>query len=184
MELVFYDVETTGLDVKHDKLTEIGAISASGKQFNTLIKIEEKIPPKIVELTGITDQLLEDNGIPLKSALEKFYEYIKSFNVPVTLIAHNGKKFDELILKNACKSVDMVLFDDVNINYFDTYIMAKLLYPRFKSYSLKNLCKNFNIQNLNHHRALNDAIVCKNLYSYMFHESNFKDFMELYNVIF
>ena len=106
MELIFYDVETTGLDVMHDKLTEIGAVSSSGKKFTILIKIEEKIPKKIVELTGITDQLLADKGVPLNLALERFYNYLKSFNTPVTLIAHNGEKFDELILKNACKSID------------------------------------------------------------------------------
>ena len=58
--------------------------------------------------------------------------------------------------------------------------MARFLYPGMKSYSLKNLCKYFIIDNLNHHRALNDAIVCKNLYSYMFNESTFNSFKELY----
>ena len=185
MELIFYDFETTGLDVKYDKLTEIGAVSSSGKKFNILIKIEEKLPKKIVELTGITDQLLADKGVSLKLALEKFYDYLKSFNTPVTLIAHNGEKFDDLFIKYACKSVDIdhVLLYDRQVKYFDTYIMAKLLYPRLKSYSLKNLCKSFNIENLNHHRALNDAIVCKELYSYMFHESNVQSFAELYNLI-
>ena len=146
-----------------------------------------KLSDFIVKLTGITNELLTTKGISPKLALDRFYNYLKNFKKPVVLIAHNGDQFDKLIIKSAYQRVigyNAAFLHDKDIHYFDTRLMAKFLYPDLKSYSLKNLCIHFGIENPDHHRALNDAIVCKKLFRYMFQASEYTDFTNLYQDIY
>ena len=43
IELIFYDVETTGLNVWKDKITELAATTQDDSEFNTLICIEDEV---------------------------------------------------------------------------------------------------------------------------------------------
>ena len=67
------DVETTGLSPGAEKITEIAIYLHDGKQivdeFQSLINPEKKIPYRIVQMTGINDQLVQD--------APKFYEIAK-----------------------------------------------------------------------------------------------------------
>jgi len=187
MELVFYDVETTGLNVWKDKLTEVAAISGNSMGFTVLLQIGEPLSDFIVKFTGITDQLLLEDGVDPRLALQRFYEYLQAFKKPVILIAHNGDQFDKLILHSSFRRLlgeNTPFLQDCDIHHFDTRLMAKFLYPNLKSYSLKNLCTHFHIENPNHHRALNDAIVCKKLFEHMFQESPYTEFRILYRDIY
>jgi len=182
-ELIWYDTETTGLNVCKDKITEIAAISESDKIFNKLFKIGEQLSQFIINLTGITDIMLEKEGVEPRQGLEEFYKYIQSFNLPVVLIAHNGDNYDKLIIDSTFRRVigdNAPYLSCYYIHHFDTKVMAKFLYPNLKSYSLKNLCKEFKIENSNHHRALNDALVCQRLFEHMLNESKYMDFRDLY----
>ena len=59
---VIIDIETTGTDMTTDKVTEIGAVRIKNgvicEQFQTLIDPEVSLTKKIIELTGITDDML------------------------------------------------------------------------------------------------------------------------------
>ena len=74
--LIFFDLETTGLNFYHDKIIEIGAIDNHGNTFEVLINPHCKLKPIIVKITGITQQQVDKNGIEEKDALEQFYDYI------------------------------------------------------------------------------------------------------------
>src|SRR5512141_2636799 len=58
--LVSLDLETTGLDSYRDAIIEIGAVKFRGDEildtFSTFVNPGRAIPPKIIDLTGITDQ--------------------------------------------------------------------------------------------------------------------------------
>lgn len=59
-----FDIETTGLDPARDSITEIGAVvvedgNITGR-FHSLVNPEVPIPEEIVELTGITDEMVKD----------------------------------------------------------------------------------------------------------------------------
>ena len=62
IEFVIVDVETTGWSPEEAGITEIGAVRMSGGQiraeFSTLVNPGRAIPPDIVALTGITDEMV------------------------------------------------------------------------------------------------------------------------------
>lgn len=78
---VIIDVETTGLSPEHHEVMEIGAIKVRDHQveatFQALVRIEGKIPRHITQLTGLTDEILQQDGRPhqdvLLSSLLKTY---------------------------------------------------------------------------------------------------------------
>ena len=64
-DYVCVDIETTGIRPKWDRIIEIGAVKVrDGKEvdrFSQLIYPGIHIPPRITELTGITDEMLGEN---------------------------------------------------------------------------------------------------------------------------
>jgi DNA polymerase III epsilon subunit-like protein len=79
---VIFDLETTGLNPARSQITEIAAIRYVHDQpvetYQTLVKLKKGtgVGPKVVELTGITTEMLKEKGIELDLALEQFLAFI------------------------------------------------------------------------------------------------------------
>ena len=97
--VVFFDTETTGLEAESCQIIELAAIRVEKTERGTLrmadsadvfVKLPEgeQIPQKIVELTGITDEQLENEGITEAEAATRFTELIGGGRV--LLVAHNA----------------------------------------------------------------------------------------------
>ena len=92
---VVVDLETTGgrarpgADGTADAITEIGAVKIRGGEvlgeFATLIDPGRDIPPKVVELTGITSAMVRD-APPISAVLPMFLEFAHG----AVLVAHNA----------------------------------------------------------------------------------------------
>lgn len=102
--VVFFDTETTGLEAESCQIIELAAIRVEKTERGTLrmadsadvfVKLPEgeRIPQKIVELTGITDEQLKNEGITEAEAAARFAELISGGRV--LLVAHNAQ-FDLL----------------------------------------------------------------------------------------
>ena len=93
-EVVCFDIETTGLHVNTEAITEIGAAVLKNGEitetFQTFVNPNRRLTPEIIGLTGITDEMLKD-APPLKEALEKFLAFVNGR----PLAAHNGRKRDD-----------------------------------------------------------------------------------------
>ena len=64
--VLVFDTETSGLSWQRDEIIEFSAIrlTASGtEEVDEFIRCTRSLPPRIVELTGITDELLREEGI-------------------------------------------------------------------------------------------------------------------------
>ena len=96
-EIVCFDIETTGLDRRREVIIEIGAVVLKhgevGERFNTFVAPGRILDPKIIQLTGITDEMLE--GAPSQEeALRAFLDFVGDR----PLAAHNAD-FDRGVLR-------------------------------------------------------------------------------------
>ena len=87
-EYIAFDLETTGLNPQKDCITEIAACRfIKGEiqdQYTTLINPGVKVPKNIVEITGITDDMLSDSP-SIKQALPDLIEFLDHS----PLVGHN-----------------------------------------------------------------------------------------------
>ncbi len=148
---VVFDIETTGLSFKHDRITEIGAIKVKNGEiidnYSSLINPQINISNKITELTGISNEMVSD-APTIDSILPSFMNFIG--NDPV--VAHNAS-FDVSFIKENCKKLNINFINTI----IDTLSLSRLLVPKLKRYKLNNLAKHFSVDLKNHHRAVDDA---------------------------
>ena len=157
-EFVVFDIETTGLSPVTETITEIGAVKIKNGQivdtFNKFVNPGKPIPPKIVELTGITDAMVADAD-PISVVLPQFYEFISG----AALVAHNAS-FDTSFIKKVAKDNGMK-FD---FCYLDTLELSRALVKGIKNYKLDTLTKHFDVRLENHHRACDDAAATAHIF--------------------
>ena len=149
---VVFDIETTGLNPKNDNIIEIGAVKISNRKvvdsFSTFVHIDKKLPGKIIELTSITDDMLQ--GQPeIDEALPAFLDFAKG----CVLVAHNAK-FDLGFIKEKAKVLSI---ENYNPPVLDTLELSKALIKDVKNHRLNTLTKKLGINLINHHRAVDDA---------------------------
>lgn len=96
--VVIFDTQTTGLDADTGRIINLAAMrfdrgGNSIEDLNLFVKLPEgeRIPKKIVELTGITDKMLEQKGMPESYVCAAFSHIIRNDEGPVLLIAHNAQ---------------------------------------------------------------------------------------------
>ena len=122
---------------------------------------EEALPPKITEITGITDANLQ--GQPkAETVLPKLLEFIGD----APLAAHNAS-FDVNLLKSELKRLNL----HWNGPVLDTLTYARKLYPKLKSFRLGALCKHLGVSLKNAHRAVHDAAATAQCLARMFAET-------------
>ena len=157
---VVFDLETTGLSPFKDEIIEIGAVRVDkdGKiieTFTTLVKPSKPVSEFIQNLTGITNEMLED-APSIYTALPRFTDFAGD-NV---LVGHNVT-FDIAFVQKKAK-----IYKEINFlnAYIDTLSLAKKVYPNLKSYKLQDLIKEFDLKTYAAHRALADVVATQQLY--------------------
>jgi len=153
-EFVAFDLETTGLSAKNDRIIEIGAvILKDGKEierFQTFVDPERRLDRKIIDLTGINDEMLRD-APKIEEVLPKFLDFVGNR----VLVAHNSK-FDTGFIRAECERQGFSYhFTDV-----DTLTLAQQMLPQLNKYKLDVVAKTLCLPNFNHHRAADDANIC------------------------
>ena len=150
-EIVCFDIETTGLNVMKEAITEIGAVVLkNGKitdRFQTFVNPNRRLTPEIIGLTGITDAMLKD-APPLKEALEGFLRFVNGR----PLAAHNAE-FDIGFIREGCRQTGLA-FDPT---YVDSLILAQNLLPELSKFKLDVVAEHLDLPAFNHHRASDDA---------------------------
>ncbi len=157
-EYAILDIETTGLSPATEKITEIAIFIHDGKQiideFCSLVNPEKKIPYRIIQMTGINNQMVEQ--------APKFYEIAKQI-VKITanrvIVGHNVR-FDYGFIRSEFKSLGY----DFNSPCLDTIKLSRKLIPGRRSYGLGKLCKDLDIENISRHRAAGDAMATVRLF--------------------
>jgi len=154
---VIVDLETTGLRADTDKIIEIGAIKIeNGNEsiYHSFVNPEIPISERIVEIVGITDEMVKD-APKIGEIIGEFIEFTKD----LPLLGHN-LLFDFGFLKTAAVQNGY----SFQKNGLDTLDIARKYLPELESRKLDYLCEYFGIQDEQHHRAWNDAKVTGELY--------------------
>lgn len=157
---VIIDVETTGLDSENDDIIELAAIRVIDHQvadmMSVLVKVDREIPESIIKLTGITQKMMEEQGVYLKEALIMLFDFIESS----PLVSHNIS-FDRAFINEACRREGVPGIRNV---CKDTLALARRKIDDVQDYKLATLVKHFNIRVEEEHRALADCKMTFELY--------------------
>ena len=161
---VVLDLETTGLNCAYNRIIEFGAVRVENgivtESMDLLINPECPLPKKIVEITNITDKMLE-NKPTIKEALPRIVEFIGD----AILVTHNAD-FDFSFLQHALKNNGM---DELKNPVIDTLSLSRYLFPESKSHRLGSLCRNMEVvyNEDEAHRADYDARVLNDVWQPM-----------------
>ena len=98
MKVIYFDTETTGLDCSNCKIIELAMLTVeNGKivdRYDEFINVGKPLSPNIISLTGITNEMLRNEGIEEKTAA---FDLKKRLTKDTLMIAHNCQ-FDLLFL--------------------------------------------------------------------------------------
>ncbi len=152
-EYVVVDLETTGLNPYDGcEIIEIGITEIKDNQitrnYSRLVKPNEIIPQLITNITGITNDMVE-NEESIETVLPRFRKFLGDR----TMIAHNAK-FDLKFLN--------YYLQKNNLETIDNHICTMEMLKKCKSYKGKNkkletACNYYDIKNENAHRADSDT---------------------------
>ena len=160
-EMVVFDLETTGLSSRSNKIIEIGAVKIkAGEIIDTMdifVDPEEPIPAEITALTSITDD--DVKGAPKeREALEQFFEFAGNR----LLIAHNAN-FDVGFIRSAAERCDIPFTN----TFLDTVGLSKYVNPELKKHKLDVIAKHYKLEDFHHHRASDDAAILAKIFFVM-----------------
>jgi DNA polymerase-3 subunit epsilon len=162
--IICLDTETTGLNPQTDQIIDLGVIAVERirdelfirDEINALIKLQDKtakLSPEIVELTHITDEMLQTKGYTFEEIRDQFKEML---NKPgKKLIATYNAQFDLSFLRyflRGCKFEDLAFLDILTV-YKDRALYPHKLYQAVTHYNLDDKVQNT-------HRALDDTLAC------------------------
>jgi DNA polymerase-3 subunit alpha (Gram-positive type) len=166
MKYLAVDIESTGLSPESAQMIEIGAmVMEQGKEiacFSRLIGIGQNIPEKIVELTGITDQMLEGQASE-REVMKEFLMFCKDHCKDCDVILGHNVLFDYSFLKTAA----VMLGEDYERQGIDTLKIARIVHPEVDSKTLDAMCEHYQIERSISHRAFEDAKAAAQLFECM-----------------
>lgn len=160
-KIVAFDTETTGLDpFDSDRIIEFGAVvfelgedgSVSRTDHNWLINPERRIPRLITDITGISNEDVEDAPV-FSDIADNVHELLSD----VVTVAHNYP-FDLSFISEEFRRLGS--FWPEPLAEIDTIDLSRRIYPDAKSHKLSELCDRVGVTLEQAHRATDDAAAC------------------------
>ena len=158
--MVIFDTETTGIDYGKDRIIEIGAVSLEGGAENGSMDLFIRLPegrrldPFIVNLTGITEERLEAEGVGDREAAGAFAKLLEGAERP--LIAAYNAQFDLNFLYGLLRPWGLA-----EVLRKPRLLDAMTVYKDRRDYphKLENAIEAYHLEDkaVNSHRAIDDA---------------------------
>ncbi len=143
------DTETTGFVPKVHHVIEFASMKCEGGEvvdtFEQLLSVKEEIPPHIQILTRIFPEDIKD-----KPQFEEKLEEIREHIGEDTLLVGQNLGFD----------IGMIRGEGIDLSarpWIDTSMLASLVFPEFRSYSLAYMSTTLTLNHSPAHRALGDV---------------------------
>lgn len=151
--LVFFDLETTGIEVQQDRIVEICVIKVmpDGERLSRSRRInpEMPIPPEATAIHGITDQDVADQPT-FRQVARSLYDFLADCD----LAGYNIIRFDVPLLVEEFKRVDMD-FSVENRNLVDACVIFHRKESRDLAAALRFYC---NEEHVDAHGAESDVL--------------------------
>lgn len=153
-KVVSLDIETTGVDISKDRVISIGALKYSDssqqlKSFYRIIKSDCDIPDKVSQLTGLTNEMLINDGVDIRDALAELRKFIGD-----RLVVGYNLSFDYNFLSKEYEEIGQKIFMN---NLKDLMPIVKKRDKFLDNYKLATVLEKYNIENSQPHNALSDA---------------------------
>jgi DNA polymerase-3 subunit epsilon len=162
LEVVVFDLETTGFyPDRGDEIISIGAVRVRGTtvqenaRFYSLVQPGREIPEAIVQLTGITNEMV--------LAAPRLYDALRRFLLFVQrkiLVAH-AAGHDKPFLNSALRRLSRA---NLTHRVLDTMMIARKIHPEWQPHDLDTLCARYHITVQQRHHALEDALATAHLW--------------------
>lgn len=198
---VLIDFETGGLDKKkrlHSQnypITEVAVLAINGVTLDEIVRYDNLIKPYDVKLiydpeaaraTGITKEMCEKDGVPLRKIVEDLCVVFGEANLhkskiarPI-LVAHNWN-FDRQFLQDIFRraGVDLSLYVSGDPDHYgnfipdgiDTIMLCKMLQAEITDtdtkFKLQDCCERASVDFIDGHRAMNDVESMTDLFRYL-----------------
>lgn len=158
--MVVFDTETTGIEFGRDRIIEIGAVAlengteAGGMDLFVRLPEGRRLDPFIVNLTGITEERLEAEGVGDQEAARAFAALLEGAERPL-LVAYNAQ-FDLNFLYGLLRPWGLA-----EVLKKPRFLDALTVYRDRRDYphKLENAIAAYHLeeQAVNSHRAIDDA---------------------------
>ncbi|MGB5417958.1 3'-5' exonuclease [Algibacter sp.] len=157
IRFVVFDTETTGLDIKKDRILSIGTIAV----FDSVIKVSDSfecyVKQELFNSETVKIHGLLKEGINIKlneqEAVIQFLEHIEN----AVLVAHHAA-FDVAMINQALKRLDLPKLKNKVLDTGHLFNKTKLDTTKVH-FSLDHLSERFNIPQHDRHTASGDAYI-------------------------
>lgn len=176
--LIFFDTETTGLEV-NDRLCSIGLIYGTDVHHE-LINPMKKVPPGASCIHHITNEMLQDAPAFAESIS---YEKLNSLNTPETILVSHNAPFDLAMLQKEGitwqgKVIDTLKCSKALMDDLDGYSLQFLRYELRLYRNEADVFKEHGVDITPHH-PLSDALHAKMIYEYLLDLSDDESLIEI-----
>lgn len=174
MNIILYDLETTGLDINKNKIIEAYFYNLLEETcLHLLINPECKINPETIKIHNLTDFDVERKPV-FKDVVKDIYDFCSE---NAYLISHNNINFDKPFLKSEIKRAGFEI--PSKWKYIDTLRLAREMYPDLPNFKQDTLREKFGIKKDGSHRANKDVKDLVEIYKHMCHDKNIE---EIYHI--
>jgi DNA polymerase III epsilon subunit family exonuclease len=152
------DVETTGLDAAGNRVIELAMIPFNmphEQAFSSLFSHDAPLPPEIISITGITDEMLLDKP--------RFKEHAKvciALMKKASFVVAYNAKFDRPFLESEFARLDLVM---PKVSWVDPFIFICEIDRYKRGKKLTDAASRWGVELKNAHRASSDAEACGKL---------------------
>lgn len=150
---VLLDLETTGGNAVHDRITEIAAVrieqGVEVARWSTLVNPGTNISSFIERLTGISNAMVRE-----APGFDEVASQLLKLLDGAVLVAHNVR-FDHGFLLNELGRMNLPL----RVKTLCTVRLSRLLYPQFKGHGLDAIMQRHGLVSSARHRAMGDVEV-------------------------
>ena len=162
LPVLVFDLETTGLDVRRDRVVSVGAVRMHGSRvfraanLDILVNPGCPIPEVATRVHGITDDMVAD-----AAGFDAAWPAMRDQFDGVALVGHNVA-FDIAHLRRATREGG---FDWAPVASLDTLLLTGALEPDMPHLDLESVALRFGVDVMGRHTALGDSLVTAGIFA-------------------